>query len=204
MRHRARLSPTQVDEIVRMFHAGASAAEIADVYGVSAQAIHARLRGRGLCYRRRPTARERLAIDMRRNAIHLLRGRNLALAAMAKEVRLAPDRLRRWLRKHMPSLLDQLRSEHPRARAEPRPSRRAPAAGPKRRRKPLHAPQAARVCRDYHAGYSTHAIARHYRSSSSSVWRTLRRHGVELRPRVKRSPMWLAAMRARRERKRAR
>ncbi len=193
----------QVEDIVRLFEAGVAVEEIAAIHQVCTRAVQYRLARRGLRARRQPIAAVRLAIDTRRAQIHLLRGRGRSIGQMATELRLHPARLRLWMRQHMADLYAQMRTERrkrPRKETSKRPVRSpARASAPVRRRGPL---QATRVCRDYELGYSIAAIARHYRAHPWSVWRVLRRKGVSLRSRTRRSPMWLAAMRARRERRR--
>ncbi len=196
-----RLTAEQDGDIARMFRAGAAASEIAQLYGVTVQAVHARLSRRGLHFQRKATRRERLAIEMRRARIHLLRGRLLSLAQMARELRLSRDHLSDWMRRHMPGLHAQLRDERTRPHgAQARPIRSAPPAA-RRRRRARRAPHRVRVRRDYLAGYSIAAIARHYRAHPWTIWRVLRRQGVAFRPRFRRSPRWLDAMKSLRERR---
>ncbi len=199
MRRPARLTPEQDGDLARMFRAGAAAREIAELYGVTVQAVHARLNRRGLHFQRRANRQEQLAIEMRRARIHLLRGRLLSLAQMARELRLSRDHLSTWMRRHMPGLHTQLRLEQARrARTSPTPT---PPLPKRPRRRAGRAPQRARVRRDYLAGYSIAAIARHHRAHPWTIWRVLRRQGITLRSRTRRSPRWLAAMKLLRERR---
>jgi hypothetical protein len=192
-----------MEEVARMVQAGASSCEIASIYQVSARAVQYRLKKRGLRPRRARAPQEARAIEARRGEIHLLRGRALTVPEMAAYLGLRIGSLRSWMRRHMGALYAQMQTEVRGRRVHKvRPALRKPdrpARPPASRRGPL---QGARVRRDYLAGYSMMAIARHYRSHPWAVWRVLRRQGVPARPKTKRSPMWLRAIRehkARRE-----
>ena len=204
MRRRGRIAARDLEDAVRMFEAGASAFEIGRIYGVTARAVQYALARRGLRYRRQAREHIRVAREARRGQIHLLRGRGLTREQMARHLGIGIGPLRAWMRTHMPGLHAQLKAEARAAGRRPlAPPKDRPARAPRvrlQRRSPLHG---KRVERDYLAGYSMSAIARHYGSYPFAVWRVLRRRGVPPRPRTRRSPRWLEAMRdARRGRNR--
>ncbi len=193
MRGRAprRLSAEQIEGIVAMFHARLGAAEIGKAYRVSAQTIQYQLAKRGLRYRRRGSRKARLAGEMRRGRIHLLRGQGFTLARMAADLGMTLRALRKWMHARMPDLYAQMKVE------EKRPGRRMPRA-PKLVPRTTDQPAPFRprlVVRHYQQGFSITAIARHYNWHPQRVLRVLRAHGVGRRPRLGHSPMWLRAHR---------
>ena len=185
----------EVDEIVVLFRAGVTAEEIARLYHITARAVRYRLAGRGCHYRRAARADLRLAGEMRRGEIHRLRGQGLPLEQMAAHLGLHVVSLRIWMQRNMPALYAQMKAERraKRPRPSPVPESRPALRRRKARRRPRCAPQGARLRRDYLAGYSIGALARHYRAHPWTVWRVLRLLGVSLRPRTQRSPRWLEA-----------
>lgn len=203
---RRRLTTEQVNELVHLFRSGVTAGELARVYRVSPRAVVYRLAARGCRYRRTVRDAVRVAAEERRGMVNRLRGQGLSIEQMAGCLGLRTWSCREWMLRNMPGLCAQMRGE----RAPARPKATPPAPAPRHRRTPVarrrprRAPQGARLRRDYLAGYSIRAIARHYLSHPWTVWRVLHRLGVPLRPRTKRSPRWLAAMRQQREQRRAR
>ncbi len=202
---RRRLTAEQVDEIVRLFRSGVGADDVARVYRVSARAIAYRLAARGLRYRRPVPDAVRVAAEERRGLVNRLRGQGLSIEQMAARLMLRTWSFREWMLRNMPGLYAQMREE----RRHVRPKAPPPAPAPPRqrtrvaRRRPRRAPQGARLRRDYLAGYSIRAIARHYLAHPWTVWRVLHRLGVPLRPRTRRSPRWLTAMQQLREQRRS-
>jgi len=193
----ARTDPAILAAMADMFRRGCSAEQLADLYGISLRQVQRRLARRGLHVPRRRTPAQQLAIEMRRGQIHLLRGRGLSVSQMARHLRLHPRYLRLWMSRHMLGLLEQMKAE-----VMARGAARAPRSSASEEGLPARAPltrwRRAAIKRDYLAGYSIAAIARHYGHHRTTIWRLLRRQRVPLRPRAARSPRWLRAVRERR------
>ena len=171
------LTTRDLDEMVRMFHAGSRAGEIGQRLRVSARAVRYHLAERGLRYQRGMTAQAQLALENRRGRIYLLRGRGQTLAQMAVELRLHPDALRVWLGRHMPELYEQMTTEsaaqwRERLRKRPKRPQRTMARSFERQVRAL-----------YGRGQSIAAIARQLGRHPMTVWRVLRCRVEADRPR---------------------
>lgn len=186
-----RLSSQDLEDIVRMFRTGAPADEIGRVYGLTARAIRYRLAARGLRYPRVGGAGWQAFVEARRAEIHALRGKGLALPAMAHALGLGIRALRKWMGRWMPALYAQLRAEVAAARQRSRPD------GPRWRR--VRPAERQKMVALYQEGHAMAAIARHLGRSLSVVGRVIAAAGVPTRAQRGRSPMWLRAMRERRQ-----
>jgi IS30 family transposase len=189
------LDPADVENTLRLFHAGVSADEIGDILGVGGRAIHYRLRRRGLRYPHRASGAVKLAAEVRRGRIYLMRGGALTVPQMAGQLGVRTRTLRAWMTRHVPEIYEQMKAEASaqraaksrRARRVRRPASSAPM--------PLTRWRRAAIKAAYLAGYSAAAIARRYHQAPVTIWRLLRRQRVPPRPPAQRSPRWLEARR---------
>ena len=176
-----KFATTELDEMARLFHAGVSAVEIGKVYRLTGRAVLYHLAKRGLRYRRRAPPKKRVAIEMRRAQVHLLRGQGLTVRQMAARIGIGRVTFQRWMQRHMRDVYVQLTRESRARRCKP---------------PVLRPPLRPRRIRDlYVGGHSIVAIARHYRRHPQTIWRVLEGLGVPRRSRHERSPMWLRASR---------
>jgi len=186
-----RTEPAVLTAMADMFRRGCSVEELADIYSLSVRQVQRRLARRGLHVKRRRTAAVQLAIEVRQGQIHLLCARR-TVAQMALHLGLRPRYLRLWMSRHMPSLYEVMKARAREQRAVASPTRDHDAPRP---RVALTRWRRGQIGRDYRAGYSIAAIARHYGHHRTTIWRLLRLQRVPLRPRTARSPMWLRAVR---------
>lgn len=115
----ARIRQAELETLVRMHRAGLRQKAIAPHLGVSASGISYWLGRLGLRRRKGGETRQtvRLANDMRRGRIYLLRGQGLRLQQVALALGMKLDSFRAWMRRQMPDIYGQLKSEWPRKRA---------------------------------------------------------------------------------------
>jgi DNA invertase Pin-like site-specific DNA recombinase len=187
-----RIDPEELDEMERLFRAGTRAEAIASSFAVDVRTVYRRLARRRLRYRRRARPAAQRDLELRRGKIHLWVGQTRRIDEMAIMLGIRPRSFRGWLSKHMPEVYEQMKAEGRTAAGPRAPARHASAApGPA----PLTRARRRRIKQAYLLGYSTSAIARHYRHHPATIWRLLRAMKVPLRPRTTRSPRWIDAMR---------
>jgi DNA invertase Pin-like site-specific DNA recombinase len=190
-----RIDPKALDEMERLFRAGTRAEAIAFRFAVDVRTVYRRLAARRLRYRRvaRPAAQRDL--EMRRGKIHLWLGQARRPDEMATLLGIRPRTFRAWLSRHMPELCARMKAEGQARRTAAGPRPRAQHENAERGPAPLTRARRRRIKQAYLLGYSTSAIARHYRHHPVTIWRLLQAMKVPLRPRTARSPRWIDAMR---------